>query len=287
MNLSFEGERVELAERYVVKLICRRFLYFVRTRLTPRYICFLPRYTNMTKILFLTLWYCSVYPVAWFLCSITLFVNYFTDRYSLMRTWKRPPQLGTTVSKVSRRYFFNLAIIAMATMSSFFWSGFPFDNLCVDYDATGDPSSGSNYVGDFFIKFRGFDAAADKTEQELHSANITSLEGTSYKYCNQNLIKPGRGNTFPFIAAQQPEGEEWMTEDQEFVTTIYGTSSVGVIIIIVAMFLWGWVEACKSLFSGSYSVSEIDQDGPHGSVVLYVSSSTRLSFFCIFFVSAR
>ena len=215
---------------------------------------FLLRYTNMTKILFLTLWYCSVYPAAWFLCSVTLLVNYFTDRYSLMRTWKRPPQLGTSVSKVSRRYFFNMAIIAMATMSSFFWSGFPYDNLCLDADETGAAELDDAFVGDFHIKFRGFDPTADLHEQHLHSVNATVVDGTSYKYCNQNLIKPGRGNTFPFIAAQQPEGEEWMTEAQEFVTTIYGSSSVGVILIIICMFMWGWVESCRTLFYGSYSV---------------------------------
>ena len=171
-----------------------------------------------------------------------------------MRTWKRPPQLGTSVSKVSRRYFFNMAIIAMATMSSFFWSGFPYDNLCLDADETGAAEADDAYLGDFHIKFRGFDPTADLHEQHLRSVNATVVDGTSYKYCNQNLIKPGRGNTFPFIAAQQPEGEEWMTEAQEFVTTIYGSSSVGVILIIICMFMWGWVESCRTLFYGSYSV---------------------------------
>lgn len=102
MNLNMQGQVVELAERY----------------------------TNMTKILFLALWYCSIYPCTLFLCSFALLVNFFTDRFSLMRTWKRAPMLGNTISSFSRKYFFSAAIVAMAIASSYYWSGFPFDNLC-------------------------------------------------------------------------------------------------------------------------------------------------------------
>lgn len=87
----------------------------------------------MTKILFLALWYCSIYPCALFLCSFALLVNFFTDRFSLMRTWKRAPMLGNTISRFSRKYFFSAAIVAQAIVSSYYWSGFPYDNLCSEY----------------------------------------------------------------------------------------------------------------------------------------------------------
>jgi hypothetical protein len=108
MNLKMQGAVFELAERY----------------------------TNMTKILFLALWYCAIYPGALLMCSFALFINYFMDRFALMRTWKRPPKLGAKISEFSRRYFFSLAILAMAVLSSYYWAGFPFDNLClIDDDA--------------------------------------------------------------------------------------------------------------------------------------------------------
>jgi hypothetical protein len=199
-------------------------------------------YTNMTKVLFLTLWYCSIYPGAFFLGGCTLYLNYLADRFSLMRTWKRPPQLGSTVSKVSRRYFFNLAIVAMAVMSSFYWSGFPYDNLCPAIEG-----GGQSVVepGNYNIRFRG----------NSTTTTVEVVDGTPYRFCNQNLLKPGGRLTFPFIAAMQPEGGEWMTEDQEFVTTIYGISSMGVIAIVIAMFCFGWIQECISLFTTSYSVS--------------------------------
>jgi hypothetical protein len=75
--------------------------------------------SHLSQILFLAVWYCAVYPGTLFLCSFTLFVNYFTDRFSLMRTWKRAPFLGPEISQFSRTYFFALAILAMAVMSSY------------------------------------------------------------------------------------------------------------------------------------------------------------------------
>mmetsp|Transcript_35507 Transcript_35507/g.71981 ORF Transcript_35507/g.71981 Transcript_35507/m.71981 type:complete len:174 (-) Transcript_35507:2540-3061(-) len=56
MNLKFSGALYELAERY----------------------------TNMTKLLFLALWYCSIYPMSLFLCAAATFINFFSDRFSLM-----------------------------------------------------------------------------------------------------------------------------------------------------------------------------------------------------------
>ena len=53
MNLKMQGQVFELAERY----------------------------TNMTKILFLSLWYCSIYPGALFMCASILFVNYFVGTF--------------------------------------------------------------------------------------------------------------------------------------------------------------------------------------------------------------
>jgi len=93
MNLQMKGLEVELAERY----------------------------TNMTKIIFLALWYSSIYPAGFYMAFVALSINYFTDRHSLMRTWKRAPPLGPGISEFSRRYFISTAYCAMALLSSYFW----------------------------------------------------------------------------------------------------------------------------------------------------------------------
>ena len=40
------------------------------------------------------------------------------------------PELGNDVAQLSRRVFFPLAVLALAIMSDFYWSAYPFDNVC-------------------------------------------------------------------------------------------------------------------------------------------------------------
>jgi hypothetical protein len=55
MNICFQGSSYELAEVY----------------------------SDMTKTLFMTLFYCSIFPSAFFLCAISLTIKYFVDKFSL------------------------------------------------------------------------------------------------------------------------------------------------------------------------------------------------------------
>lgn len=157
MNLNFQGTEYELAERY----------------------------TDMTKILFLCLWYCSIFPGSFFLCAFSLGIKYHVDKFCLMRTWKRAPQLGTNISRFSRRYFFTIAIAVMAIISSYYWSGFPFDNLCQN------DSINSTYVGSMTIfPLNNVNARIDRTLTE---------EDVDYRFCNQDFMAIGSGPTFPFV----------------------------------------------------------------------------------------
>lgn len=222
MNLLFQGQVVELAERY----------------------------TNMTKILFLTLWYCAIFPGAFFLCSFALLLNYFVDRFSLMRTWKRPPQLGTKISEFSRRYFFSLAIVAMALLSSYIWSAFPFDNLCMNEGANAPTFAGAWLV--------------TPLEGDVEEVTLDDSDG-SFRYCLQDFFRIS-GENFPFISKNQPDGEEWMTSEQETVTDIYGWSAVGVMSLVAISFLLGWCEGIRSLFRGTYDPRGDDQGIPFSEV---------------------
>ena len=199
-------------------------------------------------VLFLALWYCAVYPGALFMCSFALFINYFTDRFSLMRTWKRPPQLGTKISEFSRRYFFSLAIVAMAILSSYYWAGFPFDNLCaVEYEQVN-----ATYIGDWTVK--PFDS------EDTVTVTIPTGEQV-FQRCLQDFFRFPKGSErFPFIPDLQLEGEEWMTSNQEAITNIFGWSSVGVVILVCLTFLYGWYNGLMGLFRGSYEPCGDDQE---------------------------
>ena len=55
MNICFQGSTYELAERY----------------------------SDMTMILFMALFYCSIFPAAFFLCAINLTLKYVVDKFNL------------------------------------------------------------------------------------------------------------------------------------------------------------------------------------------------------------
>jgi hypothetical protein len=150
----------------------------------------------------------------------------------------------------------------MAVMSSYYWSGFPFDNLCENEDQ----QPPANYIGDHKVPVLKANIAASIVESwsgrpEDQPESIDHIEtftiepnATTYTYCNQNFFASGSW-TFPFIPKWQPEGEEWMTDQQETVTKVYGWTTVALIIAFFIFFSYKIVAWFCSYFYGHYQVS--------------------------------
>ena len=133
-------------------------------------------------------------------------------------------------------------------MSSFYWAAFPFDNLCL----VEDPPANYTYAG-------------------VHTFNVTDLWGDNpqtfnrtvyptdpvYRYCNQDFILRVQDEYyFPFIYREGVEGGgEWMTEDQRFLTSIYGWTSVGILCTTAGRFLLTFLWYIKGIFHMSFDVS--------------------------------
>ena len=176
-----------------------------------------------------------------------------------MRTWKRPPQLGAKISEFSRRYFFSLAIVAMAIMSSYYWAGFPFDNLCPMEDDTVN----ATFTGDWLV-------TPFYTKTTTKAFPITIPVGAPmYRKCLQDFFRFPKDRShfpFPFVSSTQLDGEEWMTPDQEDATDIYGWAVFAVIIFVALGFVHGWFTGLMSLFRGSYEARGDDQNIPFSKV---------------------
>ena len=151
----------------------------------------------------------------------------------------------------------NLICKAMAVFSSYYWSGFPFDNLC---ENEGELVF-QNQTGYFSIPVYEKAGAvsillnANVTLEPEYYVNFTIAEGEStYRYCLQDFLRTKGRQTYPFIPKFQEEGQEWMTEEQETVTTIYGWSSFGFFLGFCFIIVSRWIYSFYHYFRGSYDV---------------------------------
>jgi len=212
------------------------------------------RFTNMTKQLFLTFYYCAIYPSIFFICAVTLFINFYVDKFSIMRTWKPAPMVGASIAKFSRVYFMTTSVAALAIVSSYWLSGFPYDNLCADN------TSHSAYYGNWQV--------TDGNGQT--SSAVVEPNQRSYHFCNQ-YIGPGQNFKFPVSPDAQPSGSKWMTSSQEQLVGIYGIVSAVVLGLVCAVFAYRIFRLFQKLFSASYKPAGSDQ-GMHFSEVGTISS---------------
>jgi hypothetical protein len=184
--------------------------------------------------------------------AIALLVNYYTDRFSLMRSWKRAPHVSTEISHYSRKYFFSLACIFLAVMSSYYWAAYPFDNLCpVDREIGFRVTESYRGLHELDTK-----DVLENDSSEYNMRNITIDANTAFfRYCNQDyLLRPQRFY-FPFTYREGPGGGEWMTEDQKKLSIIYGWAAVAILGMTGAKFALTFLQWLYSLFVKDVDVS--------------------------------
>jgi hypothetical protein len=202
------------------------------------------------KFIFLIVWFCAIYPAGFFMGSFALFVVYFMDRFSLMRTWARAPYLGAQVSGMARSIFIPIAIVVMAIASSYWWSGFPFDNLCVDNATPMD----TRYVGEREVTVNGTRTSylsgllSFSTPDYTTTVTITP-DDQNYLPCSQDF-RSWKSRAFPALPRYQEI--EWMTEDQAKVSNIFGWFSVAILVLVVLKILSSFGKAVRSHYLGNY-----------------------------------
>jgi hypothetical protein len=177
------------------------------------------RYTEITKVLFLTFFYGTLMPASFFYASAIFIMYYWMDKFCILRTWKQAPRIDSEIS-VTSIYVFLITVVAYAVMAAYSIARFPFDNACKD-----GASDGSI----------GFDTTIQTLKNKAYNITVAN-DAQPYKFCNQDMLRY-RGAAFPPLPKFQPEGEEWMTDDQEFLAKLFGWGSIGVIAIVGVTFL--------------------------------------------------
>jgi hypothetical protein len=175
------------------------------------------KYTDFTKIFFLACFYCTLFPAAWFLTSIILFVNLWVDKYMVLRMWRQGPRINAKASSYTI-YFILICLITLAVTSSFNLAQFPFDNAC----PTGDTPP-SYYIGNYIIDTKDV------------KANFTiSEESPVYKFCNMNMYSYF---VFPPVPEMLPSWSNWMSIDQIKFAKINGLAALSITVLVSIVFI--------------------------------------------------
>lgn len=161
-------------------------------------------------------YYSLLFPAVYFLAAATLAVHYWVDKFCLLRLWAQAPKLGFQIGKISRDYFWRMAIIVFAMKSSYNYASFPFDDACNQ-----NVPVASEFVGVF-----------NATDGEGNSVWIDIPENDQvYAFCDQNIAEYRNFPPILFaVPANQPEGGEWMSEEQHF-SRIFGITGFWIMIV--------------------------------------------------------
>ncbi|OWZ04836.1 hypothetical protein PHMEG_00023189 [Phytophthora megakarya] len=85
------------------------------------------RYTQITKSVGIALFFKSLLPTGLLITGLSLLVNYWVDKYCLLRKWKTPPRYDGLLARASR-YHLLLVILVSLIMMGHWYNGWPFDH---------------------------------------------------------------------------------------------------------------------------------------------------------------
>ncbi|KAG7398491.1 hypothetical protein PHYBOEH_010948 [Phytophthora boehmeriae] len=84
------------------------------------------RYTQITKSVGIALFYKSLLPTGLIITGLSLLVNYWVDKYCLLRKWKTPPRYDGLLARASRYHLLIVALVSLIMMGHWY-NGWPFD----------------------------------------------------------------------------------------------------------------------------------------------------------------
>jgi len=159
---------------------------------------------------------CSIllyYPNHFFLGAAALLIHFVSGKFCLLRLWRPSPDIGSHLAKLSRNFFFSISLIVHVIMSGYWWSGYPYDNVCLGEDG-------------------------------------------NYGYCNQDMLRSG---IFPPLPQFQGDNQ-WMTNSQAKLVSIYGWSSVAIVgVAVIVCFKENVLPAIEGIFNSTYEPDGKDQ----------------------------
>lgn len=185
------------------------------------------RYTDLTKIVFLSFYYCALYPFTLLFGGVALILRYYVDKFCLLRTWRSAPYFGTQLADFSMKYFIWLAIVLGALVSAFDFVYFPFDHVC---DATNDQDAA------IYENIAVTNVTANGEEVE---GNLTMAGGSFARVCSENTCCQENVvfRKLGFFKPWRIEGDnfQWMSDEQGGTAIVYAVTAFSLLMGYIAI----------------------------------------------------
>ena len=229
------------------------------------------RYADMTKTLFLSLFFSSLFPFGLYLTALGYTFIYVVDKYSLLRSWKTDKPVDDDMTKISRMHMI-FAVYCHCVMSMVFFSEFPFDGVCPNNgigDDDGAAAAAENLDDGHFSKLpTTLDWNVYSEAQELYGVTTDQI----YHPCDQSV--GSRLIAIMFIGDKAIERES-TTGQQERTVRMYGVFVVILTCILFVLFFGkGVIMGCFNLWYGTYkgdgTKANADQFTTCGDIMAYI-----------------
>ena len=244
------------------------------------------KYTNATKTIFLVVFYSMIFPVGFLYGACALYVTYVTDKFLLVRSWAKLPELGNDVAKFSRRIFFPFCVVTLSVMSQFFVSSYPYDNLCPVTTIAPTKNGATTIRVTEESPYRGTHSLNTTSVKEL----TVSVGDTIYKYCDQDfeshmgallnlnfteLVRSFSNSRQPSEGKENENGgfslssmwihaddsdDIWMFGDQQSMTLVFGVLTTGIVVLFIFCIVGAHVQDAKSEVLGGFVSNCCEKD---------------------------
>jgi len=236
--------------------------YFGPRAKTPdqMYLCFkgspynlAERYTDLTKVVFLSYFFSALYPTTLFFGSLAIFLRQYSDRFLLLRTWRAAPHFGTKLATFSTRYFLILAVVFATYGSATGFAFFRYDNICAS-----DQVNAQNFTNINVTLSTGASEVINVT------SGIFARVCTEDSCCQDQTVSNDLGFIAPweiFPPNHRKRDFKWLSEplttQDPRVTFMYALTAFIMVLGYILLNFWkSSIRLVHSLYAGVYDESD-------------------------------
>jgi len=133
------------------------------------------RYSDMGKSIFVALSFAAIYPFGYWMCAAANLMSFLSDKYCLFRVW-RPMEPENAAITSFHRATLSIAFFFHCVFTLWYFSDWPFDDVCAKGDGLADGEWVPDWVADN-LKFHLQDSRVYKRCDMQHDGWLFGIRG--------------------------------------------------------------------------------------------------------------